>query len=100
MTEILCQVCEYELFNDKHELIYYLASFNKRYDRGLYYKYTINNIDLNNINKIFEYHITIQNEKFDMYFINCVIQIQFNNNIKANLEIINHYNTDYVIIEN
>ena len=100
MTEILCQVCDYEIFNDKQELKYYLASFNKRYDRGLYYKYTINNINLNNINKIFDYYITIHNEKFGTYFINCVIQIQFNKNIIANLEIINHYNTDYLNMEN
>ena len=100
MTEIFCQVCDYEIFNDKQELNYYLASFNRRYDRGLYYKYTINNINLNNINKLFDYFITIHNEKFDMYFINCVIQIKFNNNIIANLEINNHYNTDYVNIEN
>ena len=30
-----------------------------------------------------------------MYFINCVIQIQFNKNIIPNLEITNHYNTDH-----
>ena len=35
-----------------------------------------------------------------MYFISCVIQIKFNNNIIANLEINNHYNTDYFNIEN
>ena len=35
-----------------------------------------------------------------MYFINCVIQIKFNNNILSNLEIINHCNTDYINIEN
>ena len=97
---MLCLNCDYEIFNDKNEFKFYLASFNKRYDRGLYYKKTINNINLNNINKIFDYYITIHNEKFDMYFINCVIQIKFNNNIIANLEINNHYNTDYVNIEN
>ena len=100
MTDILCQVCDYETFNDKHELNYYLASFDKRYDRGLFYKHTINNINLNNIKKIFDYYITILNEKIDMYFINCVIQIKFNKNIVANLEINNHYNTDYINIEN
>ena len=84
----------------KTNLIIIFASLHKRYDRGLYYKCTINNINLNNINKIFDYYITIHNEKFDMYFIDCVIQIQFNNNIIANLEIHNHYNTDYINIEN
>ena len=100
MTDILCQVCDYEKFNDKNELNYYLASCRKRYDSGLYYKYTIKNINLNNINKIFDYYITIHNEKFDVYFIICVIQIRFNNNFIVNLEISNHYNTDYVNIQN
>ena len=94
MTDIFCQVCDYEIFNDENELNYYLASFHKRYDRSLYYKYKIKNINLNNINKIFDYYTTIHNEKFDMYFINCVIQIRFNNNIIVNLEINNHYNIE------
>ena len=84
MIDILCQVCDYEIFNDRNELNHYLVYFEKRYDRGLYYNYKINNINLNNINKIFDYYITIQNETFDMYFINCVIQVRFNHNIIAN----------------
>ena len=39
MTDILCQVCDYDIFNDKNELNYFLASFHKRYDRSLNYKY-------------------------------------------------------------
>ena len=97
---MLCINCDYEIFNDKNEFNYYLATFNKRYDRGLYYRYIVKNIILNDINKIFDYFITIHNEKFDMYFINCVIQIKFNNNVIANLEINNHFNTDYVNREN
>ena len=51
MTEILCRACDFEIFNDRNELNYYLTSCRKRYDRGLYYKYIINNINLNNIKK-------------------------------------------------
>ena len=100
MSDMLRINCDYEIFNDTNELKYYLASFHKRYDRSLYFKYTINNNNLNNINKVFDYYITIHNEKFDLYFINCVIQIRFNKNIIINLEINNHYNTDYFNIEN
>ena len=97
---MLCQVCDYEIFNDRDELDYYIASLHKRHDRNLYYNYSINNINLNNINKIFDYYISIHNEKFDLYFISCIIQIKFNNNIITNLEITHHYNTDYIYIEN
>ena len=97
---MLCIICDFEILNDENEFDYYLTSFHKRYDRSLYYKYKINNINLNNINKIFDCYITIHNDKFDQYFINCVIQVKFINNIIANLEINNHHNTDYVNIEN
>ena len=59
MGYILCQNCDYEILNDENELIYYIASLQKRYDRNLYFSYTINNIDLNDINKIFNYYIKI-----------------------------------------
>ena len=35
MTDILCSNCDHEIFHDKNELNYYLATFRKRYDRGL-----------------------------------------------------------------
>ena len=98
MTDILCPSCHHEIFNDKDQLNYYLAFFHKKYDRGIYYNYKIDNIDLNNINKIFNYYITVHDEKFNMYFINCIVQINFNKNIISNLEINNHYNTEYVNI--
>ena len=55
---------------------------------------------MNDINKIFDYYTSIQNEKFDFYFIKCLFQMQFNNNIIANIEINNHYISDYINIEN
>ena len=100
MTDILCQYCDYELFINEDEFFYYITTGHKRYDRGLNYKYIFNNINLNNINKIFDYYIRVHNEKFIKYFFNCVVQIKFNDNIIAKLEITNHYNTDYINIEN
>ena len=32
MTDILCPNCDYEIFHDKNELSYYIASLRKRYD--------------------------------------------------------------------
>ena len=99
MNTILCKVCDFELFNDRDELEYYLRTLNKRWDRGLYFNYIIKDIKLDTINKIYDNYIYIHNEKFNFYFINCLIQINFNNSI-ANLEISNRYNTDYINIEN
>ena len=100
MTDFLCQYCDYEIFANEDDFYHYIATGHKRYDRGLYYKYIIKNINLNNINKIIDYYIRVHNEKFNKYFFNCVVQIKFNDNIIANLEINNHYNTDYINIEN
>ena len=97
---MLCLDCDHEIFNDRDEFYYYITSLKKRYDRNLYYKYITNNVNLNNINKIFDNYININNEKFDLYFVNCLIQIKFDNNIIYNLEITNRYNTDYINIEN
>ena len=40
---MVCVNCDYEILNDENEFDYYLASFHKRYDRSLNYKYKINN---------------------------------------------------------
>ena len=97
---MLCPSCDYEIFNDNEELNHYLATLRKRHDRSLYYKYIINDVNLNNINKIYNYHISIHNEKFVFYFFSCIIQIKFDNNMIADLDITNRYNTDYINIEN
>ena len=89
MTDVLCPKCDFELFNDENEFNYYLRTFQKRYDRSLYYKYIIINVNLNDVNKIIEYYIIIHNEKFNIYFINCIIEI-VNNNIISNIEMNNH----------
>ena len=46
-------------------------------DYEIYYDYIVKKINLNDIN----------NEKFDKYFISCVIQIRFSNNIIAVISI-------------
>ena len=100
MVEMLCLDCDHEIFNNENEFDYYIKALRKRYDRNLYYRYITNDVNLNNINKIFDSYIKINNEKFDLYFVNCLIQVKFNNGIIYNLEISNRYNTDYINIEN
>ena len=43
--------------------------FSKKNDKNFYTKYTINNINIDEFDKIFNYYITFHNEKFDFYFI-------------------------------
>ena len=97
---MLCRICNFEIFNDENILMHYIASYPNSHDSNLHYKYIVKKINLNDINKIFDYYTSIQNKKFNFYSIKCLFQLQFNNNIIAKIEINNHYNNDYIKIEN
>ena len=51
--------------------------------------FIINKINIEEFDKIFSF-----------YYINCEIEILFDNNYTANIEINYHYNTDYIKIKN
>ena len=74
--------------------------YSKASDKSFYTRYIINNINIDEFDKIFDYYITTHNKKFDFYYIGCEFGIQFDNNYTANIEINYHYNTDYVNIKN
>ena len=63
-------------------------------DKCFYTTYIINNIKINEFDKIFNNYITTHNKKFDFYYIDCEFEILFENNYTANIEIDCHYNTD------
>ena len=69
-------------------------------NKKFYTKYVINNININDFDKIFHNYINTHNKKFDNYYIDCEIGVQFDNNYSANIEINYHYNTDYINIKN
>ena len=94
---MLCQDCNFEIFNDENILMHYIASY---LIRNLYYKYIVKIINLNDNNKAIDYYTSIQNEKFNFYFMKCLFQMRFNNNIIVNIEINSYYNSDYFDIEN
>ena len=52
MTELLCRVCDHEIFEDETELNNYLASQRKPNDKSIYKNYVIKNIHLDNVDKI------------------------------------------------
>ena len=76
--------------------LYYLCNKN---DKCFHTKYTINNVKINEFDKIFNYYITTNNKKFDFYFIDCGFEKLFENNYTANIEVNYHYNTDYINIK-
>ena len=70
--------------------------YSKENDKSFYTKYIINNVNIDEFDKIFNYYISTHNKKFDFYYIDCQFEIKFENNYTANIEINYHYNTDYI----
>ena len=69
-------------------------------NKCLYTSYIIENIDIDEVDDIFDKYINIHNQKFVFYYIDCQFQIKFKDNIFAKIEINQHFNTDYINIKN
>ena len=74
----------------------YKCSKNNKF---LYTKYIFININIDDIDHIFEKYINIHNQKFVFYYISCHIVIQFKNNVFATKQINDLCNTDYINIK-
>ena len=94
MTELLCNVCDHEIFENESERNKYLATLRKKNDKSFYTKYTINKVNLDAFDKILNNSIITHNKKYDFYFIKCEFKIEIDNNFTANIEYNYHYNTD------
>ena len=68
-------------------------------NKCLYTSYIIENIDIDEVDDIFDNYIIIHNQKFVFYYIDCQFQIKFKDNIFAKIEINQHFNTDYINIK-
>ena len=81
MTELLCLKCNHEIFEDKNKLYNYLSNFQRENNKKISKKIIIDNIDLDNVDKILNNYINNHDKKFDSYFIKCLFNIDFDNNI-------------------
>ena len=69
--DLLCQVCDREIIENE-----YLAALGKKDDKN----YTINNINLDDVDKILNDYISTHNKSFDFCFIYCEFKIHFDKN--------------------
>ena len=92
--ELLCKVCDREMFENESEYEKYITTLRRKKYRCSYEKYTINNVKLDEFDKILSDYISHPNKKFDFYFFNPEFQIEFDNNFIANIGIDYHYNKD------
>ena len=65
--DFLCKVCDREILENESERTLYIATLRKRYDRSLYTKHTINNVNLDEFDKILNQNISRHNKNFDLY---------------------------------
>ena len=73
----------------------YLSSLVKNDNKFIYMEYIIDEVNINNFDKIFDNHIIDHNKKFDFYYINCEFQIEADNRL-LNIEMNFSHNTDYI----
>ena len=66
----------------------------------LYTSYKFENINIDEVDDIFNKYNNIHNPKIVFYYIGCQFEIQYKNNIFAKIEINQHFNTDYINIKN
>ena len=92
--DLLCQVCDYVLFENAPELNNYLTTLRKKNAKSLYTKYTLKNVHLEELDKILNDYIITHNKKFDFYFINCEFEKEFDTSFTTNIENNYHYNID------
>ena len=69
MTDLLCRSCNREIFDKELELDKYLASLRNPNDKRIYKNYTINNINLGDVNKILDDYISTHNKNFDFFLL-------------------------------
>ena len=98
MTELLCLKCNHNIFEDKNKFYNYLATFQRENDKNIYKKIVIDNIDLDNIDKILNNYINNHDKKFDIYFVKCLLNINFDNNIYELDTVYVYNNESYKII--
>ena len=88
--DLLCRICDRDIIENESEYKSYIASLREKDDKSLYKKYVINNINLNDVDKILKDYVSTHNKKFIIYFLYCELKIQFDNNSTRDLK------TDYV----
>ena len=92
--EFLCKQCDRLSIENHSEYMKYLATMRKENHKSLYKKYTINNINLDEVEKNLNDYVTFLNKKLNFYFINFEFVIEFDNNFTTNRETIYVHNVE------
>ena len=97
--DYICQYCDRLLLENPDEYENYLTTSSRKIDKNLYIKYTIINIDFDELDKILEDYISTHNKKFVFCLISCKLIIEFDKNFTENIKTDYYYNTDIINIK-
>ena len=87
--DYICEVCDRSIVQDPSEYPYYLTTSHRKKDlKKLYIKYTINNNNFEELDKLLKDYVATHNKKFDFYLISCELIIEFDNNLTEKLSMI------------
>ena len=81
--EFPCNVCDRSIIEQELKYYEYLATLRKIDDKSLYRKFTINNVDLEEVNKILNDYISTHNKYFDYYFKICEFVAEFDKKVSS-----------------
>ena len=84
--DFFCEVCDRAIIEKESEYKNYIATLRKKNDESLYKKLTINNINLDEVDKMLNDYVTTHNKKFDCYSIYCEFKIEFDNNLRMKIK--------------
>ena len=84
--DLLCEVCDRSIIENQSEYSNYLATLRNRNDTSSNKKNNVNNVNLDEVNKIINDYISIHNKKFEFYFMNCEFVKEFHYNFIANIQ--------------
>ena len=84
--DTLCKVCDRSIIENEDEFNKNLSTSRKEIGTSLCDEYTINNINLDEVEKIFHDYISYNNKKFIFYFIRCEFTLQFDDDFTEDVK--------------
>ena len=92
--EFLCKVCDRSIIEKPSEYNKYIATLRNKDDKSLHKNYTINNINLDEFDRILKDYISHHIKKFVFYFIKLTFEVKFSNNFIQRKETHYFYDAD------
>ena len=86
IMNILCKACDKDIIENESKNYHYMATLTEEYDKSFYENYSINNPNLDEIEKLLNEYISSYNNELHAHLINCEFYLEFDNNLKIHIE--------------